>query len=220
MYFTKNISTFLVSALLATSAVGELTQVRRADDGGVARAEADNAIREATYQEVRKRGDDCLSAIKRRRALSARASKFVDVNAWAHGRGTDTLTTNGLATCYGVAITGNYDGGHSGYDRWLVHALEAERDPAEKMFDEVEAARNHGLNNLYALLVYPEPSSFGHGFTDEDREDIKAEHDWYVEWITDATGGVAPEEKGHHYEESWGMKIGSGKAVQAGNFVG
>ncbi|KAH8163445.1 hypothetical protein CIB48_g4812 [Xylaria polymorpha] len=223
MYFTKNISTFLIGALLATSAVGELTQVpRRVDDALVARAGADNSIREAAYLErVQKRGDDCLQAIKKRRLL-ARENKDIGTGEWNSGKGQDALTTVGLATCYGVAITGSYEGGTTGDDRFLSHALEGERDPAEKMFDAVEAARNNGLGNLYALLVYPEASSFTNDddWTDEDRKDVQDEHDWYVEWITDATGGVAPEEKGHNYKESWGIKVNSFKGIQSGRFVG
>ncbi|KAI1752883.1 hypothetical protein F4782DRAFT_546186 [Xylaria castorea] len=214
MYFTKNITTLLLGALLATSAVGELTQVPR-------HAGVDTSIHETTYPErVQKRGDDCLKAIRRRRLL-ARTSKTVDVDAWDHGKDQDTLTTTGLATCYGVAITGSYDGGKTGDDRWLSHGLEGEHDPASEMFDAVEEARKNGLKNLYALLVYPAASSFTNedDWTDEDREDVQTEHDWYVQWITDATG-VAPEEKGHDYKESWGIKINSFKGIQSGKFVG
>ncbi|KAI0481408.1 hypothetical protein F4859DRAFT_512553 [Xylaria cf. heliscus] len=223
MYFTKKISTLLVGALLATSAVGELVQVpRHVDNGMVARAEADNAIREAADLEaLRKRGDACLSAIKKRRLLG-RANKNVNVDDWESGKGQDTLTTTGLATCYGVAITGSYEGDNSGDDRFLAHGLEAEHDTPSAMFDAVEEARNKGLKNLYALLVFPDSASFKDedDWTDEDRKDVKTEHDWYVEWITDATGGVAPEEKGHDYKESWGIKINAFKGVQSGRFVG
>ncbi|KAJ8121380.1 hypothetical protein ONZ43_g2150 [Nemania bipapillata] len=221
MHFTKGISTFIVSVLLATSAVGELIQVPRAANADIVAREAANVIRSATPEErVQKRADACLSAIKKRRVL-ARANKDVDVDDWASGRNQDTLTTTGLATCYGVAITGSYGGGKTGDDRFLSHTLEGERDPASTMFDTVEAARANGLGNLYALLVYPDPSSFTNddGWTDEDRSDVQAEYDWYVTWITDATGGVAPEEKSHDYKESWGIKINSYKGIQSGRFV-
>ncbi|TGJ81607.1 hypothetical protein E0Z10_g7151 [Xylaria hypoxylon] len=222
MYFTKSISAFIVGALMATSAVGELTQVPRRADGGMLAREEAKPIRSLTREEkMQKRADDCLSAIQNKR-LRARADKNINVDAWDHGKDQDTLTTTGLATCYGVAITGSYEGDNSGDDRFLSHTLEGERGPAEALFDAVEAARGNGLGNIYALLVYPDPSSFTdeNGWTDEDRTDIQAEHDWYVMWIADATGGVAPEEKSHSYMESWGIKVNSFKGIQSGRFVG
>ncbi|KAJ8132952.1 hypothetical protein O1611_g666 [Lasiodiplodia mahajangana] len=222
MYFTKSISTFVIGALLATSAVGELTKVPRGANVDIAAREQANAIRALTPEErIQKRADDCLSAIKKRRLL-ARDNKNVGVDDWASGKGQDQLTTSGLATCYGVAITGSYEGDNSGDDRFLSHALEGERGPAESLFDAVEEAIKKGLGNIYALLVYPDPTSFtdADGWTDEDRSDIQAEHDWYVMWISDATGGVAPEEKSHSYKESWGIKINSFKGIQSGQFVG
>ncbi|KAI1123211.1 hypothetical protein F5Y10DRAFT_286389 [Nemania abortiva] len=222
MYFTKSISTFIVGALLATSAVGELTKVPRGANGNAIAREETNAIRALTPEErIQKRADDCLSAIKKRRLL-ARENKNVDVDAWASGKGQDMLTTTGLATCYGVAITGSYEGDNDGDDRFLSHTLEGERGPAESLFDAVEEAIKNGLGNIYALLVYPDPNSFTDqdGWTDEDRNDIAAERNWYVMWISDATGGVAPEEKSHDYKESWGIKINSFKGIQSGRFVG
>ncbi|KAI1179953.1 hypothetical protein F4777DRAFT_598930 [Nemania sp. FL0916] len=221
MHFAKNISSFIVGALLATSAVGELTRVPRGASGAsAARGEA-NAVRGlSSIEQLQKRADACTDAIKRRRSLKVRASKTVGVDDSASGKGSDILSTNSLASCYGVAITGSYEGDNDGDDRWLSHALEAERDPAEKIFDGVESARDNGLKNLYALLVYPDPSSFTNedDFDDEARKDVQAEHDWYVEWIADATG-VKPEEKGHSWKEPWGIKINSNKGVSSGRFV-
>ncbi|KAF2962786.1 hypothetical protein GQX73_g10781 [Xylaria multiplex] len=212
MYFTKTISTFLVGALAATSALGELTPVPRRTDGGMFAREGAKAVRDMTREEkIQKRADDCLAAIQNQK-LRTREDKTIITDDWNFGKDQDTLTTNGLATCYGVVITGSYEGDNSGNDRFMCHGLEGKRDPAESMFDAVEAARENGLGNLYALLVYPDPSSFTEddGWTDEDRADIQAEHDWYVEWTTDAAG-VAPEEKSHNYKESWGMKVNSYK---------
>ncbi|KAI1195949.1 hypothetical protein F5X97DRAFT_345223 [Nemania serpens] len=224
MYFTRKISTLIVGALLATSAVGELIQVPQGTSSDVVARVEVGAIRDLTSEEkIKKRADSCLSAIRQRRLLR-RAPKNINIGIadWNSGQGQDTLKTTGLATCYGVAITGSYTSGGRGADRFLCHALEAERDPAEEMFDAVETARSNGLGGLYALLVYPDSASFtdGDGWTDEDRNDIQAEHDWYIEWITDATGGVAPEEKGHDYRESWGISISSNKGIQSGQFVG
>ncbi|GAW19202.1 hypothetical protein ANO14919_086860 [Xylariales sp. No.14919] len=221
MYFTKSFCTFIVSALMATSAVGELTQVPRRAAAGVVTREEANAIRSMTReQKMQKRADDCLSAIENQK-LRAREDKTIGIDDWNSGKGQDTLKTTGLATCYGVVITGSYEGDNDGDDRYMSHALEAERGPAEELFDAVEGARDNGLGNLWALLVFPDPKSFtdDDGWTDDDRKDIQAEHDWYIEWITDATGGVAPEEKSHDYKESWGIKVNSGKGVQSGRFV-
>lgn len=120
-----------------------------------------------------------------------------------------------------MAVTGSYEGDNPGDDRFLLHGVEAEHDKPEEFLDAVEAARKNGLKNIYALLVYPDPASFtdADDWTDQDRKDVQAEHDWYVKWVTDAAG-VAPEEKSHSYKEAWGIKINAFKGVQSGRFVG
>ncbi|KAI0532906.1 hypothetical protein GGR58DRAFT_506901 [Xylaria digitata] len=221
MYLTKTISTFLVSASAATSALGELTPVPRRADGGMLASGGAKAIHDMTREEkIQKRADDCLAAIQNQK-LRAREDKTVNTDDWKSGKDQDTLTTNGLATCYGVVITGSYQGDNSGDDRFMCHGLEGKRDPAESMFDAVEAARDEGLGNLSRRSgsnrsnqspLLRERTSMPFLSTP-----TRAEHDWYVEWITDAAG-AAPEEKSHNYKESWGIKVNSYK-VRIKNLV-
>ncbi|KAI0456404.1 hypothetical protein F5B21DRAFT_467637 [Xylaria acuta] len=225
MYFAKSLSTFVVGALLATSALGDTIQLpRRAAANVVAREEA-NAIRGMTKAEIlRKREDECLSHIRARRQLYARTAKSVATGEYDVGTGDDSIETGGLATCFGVAVTGHYSDGTSGeFDRTLSHTyadsaktpevLEAFRD----LLQDVSEVKEEGLQIDRCVMVAADPASYteDRGWTKEDIEAYNEEYGNYVAAITQFVG-VAPEEKKHDYEEVWKLKINSDKSIECG----
>ncbi|KAI3325829.1 hypothetical protein HD806DRAFT_533492 [Xylariaceae sp. AK1471] len=224
MYFAKSLSTFVVGALLATSALGDTLQVpRRAAAKIVAREEA-NAIRSVSTEEaLRKRADECLSHIKARR-LQARAAKSVATGEYDVGTDSDTIETAGLATCFGVAVTGHWSEGTSGeFDRTLSHTyadsaktpdvLEAFKD----LLDDVAEVKKQGLVIDRVVMVAGDPASYttARGWTDEDIQTYAEEYGNYVAAITHYIG-AGPDEKKHDYMEVWRLKINSDKSIECG----
>ncbi|KAI1749478.1 hypothetical protein F4782DRAFT_549740 [Xylaria castorea] len=224
MYFAKSLSTFIVGALLATSALGDTIQLpRRAAVNIVARQE-ENAIRGLTKIEIlRKREDECLSHIKARQ-LFARTAKSVATGEYEVGTGDDSIETVGLATCFGVAVTGHWSDGTSGeFDRTLSHTyadsaktpdvLEAFGD----LLQDVSEVKDQGLVIDRCVMVAADPASYteDRGWTQGDIDAYNEEYGNYVAAITQ-TVGVAPEEKKHDYEEVWRLKINSDKSIECG----
>ena len=71
---------------------------------------------------MRKRADQCLSDMKKKRELAARTDKPIGIGQDAYGKDSDTINTAGLATCFGIAVTGTWSEGTSGdFDRAMSH---------------------------------------------------------------------------------------------------
>ncbi|KAI0188330.1 hypothetical protein EV127DRAFT_498015 [Xylaria flabelliformis] len=225
MYFTKSLSSFVVGALLATSALGNTIQLpRRAASEVVAREEA-NTIQGLTKDEIlQKRADECLSHIKARRELYARTGKTVATGEYDVGTGDDSIATAGLATCFGVAVTGHWSEGTSGeFDRTLSHTYADSAKTPEvleafgDLLQDVSEVKEQGLVIDRCVMVAADPASYteDRGWTKEDIEAYNTEYGNYVAAITQ-TVGVAPEEKKHDYEEVWRLKINSDKSIDCG----
>ncbi|KAI8630373.1 hypothetical protein F5Y19DRAFT_484242 [Xylariaceae sp. FL1651] len=224
MYFAKNLSTFVVGALLAASTLGGSLQVPRRAAANVVAREA-HAIQGMTTEEaVRKRADECLSHIHARRKLRARTAKTVSIGEYDVGTGDDTIETAGLATCFGVAVTGHWSEGTSGeFDRALSHTYADSAQtpdvlvPLRDMLEEVAEVKNQGLVIDRVVMVAGDPSSYteDRGWTPEDIEEYETEYGNYIAAIVHYTG-AAPEEKKHDYMESWRLKINSDKSIECG----
>ncbi|TRX88892.1 hypothetical protein FHL15_010235 [Xylaria flabelliformis] len=169
----------------------------------VAREEA-NAVQGLPKAEVlRKRADECLSHIKARRELYARTAKTVATGEYDVGTGDDSITTAGLATCFGVAVTGHWSEGTSGeFDRTLSHTY-------------ADSAKTPEVLEAFGDLLQDVSEVKGSGWTKEDIDAYNEEYGNYVAAITQ-TVGVAPEEKKHDYEEVWRLKINSDKSINCG----
>ncbi|KAI0096632.1 hypothetical protein GGR51DRAFT_568304 [Nemania sp. FL0031] len=205
MYFTKSVSAFLVGALLATSALGDLQVPRRAAEDIVAR--------EQKLERARKRASDCSNeSAKKRALLSARDNKLVDSDSWDAGSGQDELLTVGLATCYGVAVVGN---GGIGEDRFLSHSYsEDDSPPALEMLQAVIEAKNDGLSQLRSVLIYPDPNSYDN---DRDKQEVQDEINNYIGALNHIGGSVTAES--HDWRDPWGLKISSNKRITYGSDV-
>ncbi|KAI1119934.1 hypothetical protein F5Y10DRAFT_283680 [Nemania abortiva] len=203
MYFAKSISTFLVGALLATSALGDLQAPRRAAE--------DIVKREQKLERARKRQASCMEASKRA-LLDTRDNILVPPENWASGSGRDELVTVALATCYGIAVVGN---GGTGDDRFMSHSLSREETPTVSLLNAVVAAKNNGLSQIRAVFVYPDPNSFD---TEEEREDVQEEIEAYMTAL-DQVVGTGYTKVPHNHMDYYGIKIASNKRITYGSDV-
>ncbi|KAI1263987.1 hypothetical protein F5Y18DRAFT_418020 [Xylariaceae sp. FL1019] len=224
MRFGTSLSSVFVGALFATSALGEALQVpRRAAENLVAREDAANAIRSMTTEEkIRKRADECLDHISARRRLKARVYKPVNIGEYDVGTGDDEIETTGLASCFGVAITGTWAEGTSGeFDRGLSHTYpdSATSPGVEESFiylmEEFQEVIGQGLHIDRVVMVAADPAAYteDRGWTEEDIEAYKTEYAGYVAAITQYIG-TSPEEKKHDYTDVWKLKINSDKRIE------
>ncbi|RYC59632.1 hypothetical protein CHU98_g6574 [Xylaria longipes] len=225
MYFAKSLSTFVVGALLATSTLGDTIQLPRRAAANVAAREEFNAIRGMTKEEkMRKRADECLDHIKTRRQVYARAAKSIGIGEYDVGTGDDSIETSGLASCFGVAVTGHWSDGTSGeFDRTMSHTyadsaetpdvIEAFKD----LLQDVAEVKQQGLMIDRCVMVAADPASYTEdkGWTKEEIDAYNEEYGNYVNAITQVVG-VAPEEKKHDYAEAWTLKINSDKSINCG----
>lgn len=190
----------------------------------VAAHEQIKAVRDETVaNRMRKRADQCLSDIKKKRELAARTDKPIGIGQDAYGKDSDTINTAGLATCFGIAVTGTWSEGTSGdFDRAMSHTYaDAAKNPEvieafERLVTAVSQAKQGGLNIDRVVMVATDPDAYKleDGWTQEEIDMYVQEYAAYVEAITGLIG--APEEKKHHYDEVWQLSIKSDKTIECG----
>ncbi|KAI1361308.1 hypothetical protein F5Y08DRAFT_23455 [Xylaria arbuscula] len=219
MYFAKSLSSFVVSALLATTALGSAIPVPRQPAVDIAARDEIKAARDESIADmIRKRADQCLSEMKRRRT-----AMDVSIGQVKFGINDDTIDTVGLATCFGIAVVGTWADGTSGeFDRAMSHTYAdyADDNTVIEAFQElvqtVVTAKDGGLSIERVVMVAPDPASYNDGqWSQEEIDQYNEEYAAYVGTITQ-NFGVAPEEKTHDYKESWRLSIKSDKTIECG----
>jgi hypothetical protein len=146
MHFTKSISSVLVNALLASSALGAAIGRPAGGSTHVFRRE----IGQDGFKKMAQQS--CENALKRR-ALAAR-DEDVDLRE-AKGAGPgEILKTEGLSTCIGIAITGDRKEGTEPHNHFMAHLVmdETGGDVFEALKGLVEEVKGD-LENLKGWIT-------------------------------------------------------------------
>lgn len=88
------------------------------------------------------------------------ARDFVDIGTEASGPAETELDTDGLATCQGIAVVGEYeDDDNEGDAVFMAHVGATDQTPLNTLVDKVKAAQAAGLGNIKITVVYCDADS-------------------------------------------------------------
>ncbi|CAJ2504711.1 Uu.00g121050.m01.CDS01 [Anthostomella pinea] len=194
MRFMKNLTSLVVGGLLATSALGELSQVpRRAALDVVSRQDASQLA--AKRAAIRKRDDDCVKALEKRGMKVLR-------------RDPDDIDMDDEDSA-GAAITGSYDADDKGDDKFVGHISAGDDNGVmDKISDKVNKAKGKGLKNLKGTVIIPDPNSLTDAkkWSQQDRDDQNSDDQSIVNAMNTLTGSQ-PDVKSHDYTEAKGIEV-------------
>lgn len=131
---------------------------------------------------------------------------------WDYGQDEDTITTDGLATCMGVAIVGDCpEEGEICEDRWLAHATAVELWPLEELAVQAQEAVDNGLTNVRISAIFMDPDQEEEEFV-EAAQEVNEEA---LEILEDFYGSEI-EPTLHASTEIWELTINSDKSFSFG----
>ncbi|KAK9792855.1 hypothetical protein AB5N19_00127 [Seiridium cardinale] len=233
MRFIRDFSTAVVTALLATSAVGELTQVIRSnnlpagiDNRGLFGAKKLGDGPDIDYKKTKDlcskawtKGDSVDLDDKRDLEARARPNNAIEV-APGDGKGAKSsdgpLWSEGFGTCAGIAVTGTPK--KQGDDnRYLYHITTFDMDSVQDQYNKLsKAIYNTGLSVTKIWLYTVDTRHANPELNDDDNEglkDMSDEEEKVFSWIYDGLRDIGNTERRFH---PWG-KVGEATVPATGN---